>query len=347
MIGGVVSRTASLFASLFDSRPAVSHRDTTPNHARARPATNPDPLRYLPPPGLAGWSALPERDRRLLEWLLVSEYLTADLAAVLAYGSVRIAQRRLARLRAYRLVIGFWTANAQRPRGRFAYRLSDGCRRELERLVWAAEVRPARQPMGSDRSIIHHLAVHDLLTIFLRAARPDAGLIAWLPERVAGGLFDGYLRPDAIAALRLGDRLRLLFVERDTGSERLAVLAAKARRYRAVLGPRAELHPAHVAFVTDSLRRARSVLRTCAGGSSSPPVWVITTSALQADPLGAAWLSAGGEATLAELPAHPATTSLSVLQPGCLLDPDQAGMLDERALEVLPMLDHFRRRSGL
>ena len=99
MIGALVSRSASLFASLFDIRTAGSHGDMAPNRARGVRPPKPDSLRYLPPPGLAGWSALPERDRRLLEWLVVGEFMTADLATVLAYGSLRVAQRRLARLR--------------------------------------------------------------------------------------------------------------------------------------------------------------------------------------------------------------------------------------------------------
>ncbi|MDQ3689646.1 MAG: replication-relaxation family protein [Chloroflexota bacterium] len=345
-----MSRTASLFASLFDIRSAASHTDTTPDHARGLQAPKPDSLRYLPPPGLAGWSALPERDRRLLEWLVVGEFMTAELAAVLAYGSLRIAQRRLARLRQYRLVTGFWTANAQRPRGRYAYRLTTTCRTELEALLWG-EVRPRRQPRGADRSIIHHLAVHDLLASFLRAARTDGGLIAWLPERICAALFDGYLRPDAIAAVRLANRTVLLFIERDTGSERLALLAAKARRYRAVLGPRPELQPAHVVFVTDSARRARSIVTASSMAAAlgpSPRLWAAGAQTLERDPWSARWQSLDGDASrLADLSGLATTDDFPIVGPGCLMDPDQTGMLDERALDVLPWLNHFRGRSGL
>jgi hypothetical protein len=350
MIGALVSRSASLFASLFDIRTAGSHGDMASNRARGVRPPKPDSLRYLPPPGLAGWSALPERDRRLLEWLVVGEFMTADLAAALAYGSLRVAQRRLARLRQYRLVTGFWTANAQRPRGRYAYRLTDACRTELEALVWG-EMRPRRQPRGADRSIVHHLAVQDLLASFLRAARPDHGLIAWLPERICAAMFDGYLRPDAIAAVRLGNRLILLFIERDTGSERLAFLAAKARRYHAVLGARSEVQPAHLVFVTDSARRARSIVGAssiAAARGSGPRVWAAGSGAVARDPWAATWQSSDrlGD-RMADFSGSDTTTDVPIVGPGCLMDPDQAPMLDERALEFLPMLDHFRRRSGL
>jgi hypothetical protein len=46
----------------------------------------------------AVWGALPARDQNLLLWMLDAEVVTASLAAVLAYGRVRTAQRRLARL---------------------------------------------------------------------------------------------------------------------------------------------------------------------------------------------------------------------------------------------------------
>lgn len=349
MIAGVVSRTASLFASVFDSRATDSTTDTTPARAQAKQSAKADSLRYLPPPGLAGWSALPERDRRLLEWLVVSEFVTADLAALLAYGSLRVAQRRLARLRDYRLVSGFWTANTQRPRGRYAYRLTESCRAELERLVWA-DSRPPHQPRGDQRSVIHHLAVLDLLGAFVRSRQPSIGLIAWLPERICGTLFEGYLRPDGIAAIGLDDRLVLAFVERDTGTERIAVLHAKARRYAAVIGSRPELAPAHVIFVTHSGRRARTILNGLRSmdGLRHPSLWVTS----ERDMAGALWSTSlrstrAPDIELRSLPGHPLPAFASRLGPGCLLDPDQADGLDERAISSLPMLRQLARRSGL
>ena len=52
------------------------------------------------------------------------DVVTAELAALLVYGHRRIAQRRLARLVDYGLLSGFWAANRQRPRGRYAYGLT-------------------------------------------------------------------------------------------------------------------------------------------------------------------------------------------------------------------------------
>ena len=69
----------------------------------------------------------------------------------------------------------------------------------------------------ADSAAIHQLATHDLFAAFLRAgdsARGE-GIFAWVPERAAGRLFGGYLRPDAVAGIRVGDRVIALFVERD------------------------------------------------------------------------------------------------------------------------------------
>ena len=83
-------------------------------------------------PGIAAWTGLPERDRSLLLWLVHGDVVTAELAALLVFGHRRIAQRRLARLVEYGLLNGFWAANRQRPRGRYAYGLTRATRIALD-----------------------------------------------------------------------------------------------------------------------------------------------------------------------------------------------------------------------
>jgi hypothetical protein len=117
---------------------------------------------------MAGWSALPLRDQRLLEWLFMADVVTAEMAAVLAYGHRRTAQRRLARLAEYGLLRGFWAANSQRPRGRFAYALTKAAREGLAQLIWDGNLStPAKVEAPSP--VIHQLATHDLLMAILRA----------------------------------------------------------------------------------------------------------------------------------------------------------------------------------
>jgi hypothetical protein len=127
-------------------------------------------------PGVSAWTALPERDRALLLWRVQGAVVKAELAALLSYGHRRIAQRRLRRLVDYGLLTGFWAANRQRPRGRYAYALTKLARAQLERLVW-----PLGKPKLDEGAIetvspvIHQLATHDLFAAFLRAADPEAG----------------------------------------------------------------------------------------------------------------------------------------------------------------------------
>jgi hypothetical protein len=283
---------------------------------------------------------VPERDRRLLEWLAVGEVVTAGQAAVLAYGSLRVAQRRLAKLVGYGMLQGFWAANMQRPRGRHAYRLTDALRRDLEHRLWGDQ-RPRRRPHGDESSTVHHLAVHDLLVGLLAAAEDQRGLVAWLPERVCDPLFDGYLRPDALAAVRDGDRLALTFIERDSGSERLAVVLAKARRYVAVLGSHGETHPVQVAFVADGRRRAASLSTALATfqPDHQPTFWVGTAADMLAAPWAAGWWRLDG---------HQVAARWRPLAAGCLVDDSEDAIaLDERAFSRLPMLDSFRWRAGI
>jgi len=350
MIGAIVSRYASFVASLYANHVTGANSDTTGSRAADGARPNRNSLRYLPPPGLAGWSALPERDRRLLEWLLVGEYLTAELATVLAYPSLRVAQRRLARLGSYGLLSGMWVANSQRARGRYAYRLTDACRAGLEGLVWG-ERRLRRFPLGDASSTVHHLAVHDLMQVLLTAAGRDLGLIAWLPQRVAAAVFDGYLRPDAIAAIRVRERSVLIFIEQDSGSERPPVLLAKLRRYRAVLSSRPEVNPAHILFAVPTARRLKSVRQAFAAGGANagaPATWLALDADLRRNPWSAALQPPSGAAQrLVELASHPSRELFEPSGRHCLLEPDQAEAIDERGLSRLPMLDHFRRRSGM
>lgn len=350
LIEGVVSFFAPLFAPLYADGAGHTPNDTTPDRDRIVKPRKRNSLRCPPgPAGLAGWLAQPERDRRLLEWLLVGEHLTAELASTLVYPSLRVAQYRLARLRAEGLLIGGWAANMRRPRGRFAYRLTDETRRGLERLVWG-DRRLRSFATGEAGAVIHHLAVHDLLQAFLRAAGPDRGLVAWLPQRVAAALFDGYLRPDAVAGVRVRGRLVLLFVELDTGSERPPVLAAKLRRYRALLTPRAEAAPAHLLLVCGSPRRLRSLQAGLAAGADAaqPQTWLTLERELQPAPWSAPLRPIAGRVqSLCELGAHETDQELAIAGAGCLLEPEQAEVIDERALTQLPMLDHFRHRAGL
>jgi hypothetical protein len=299
-----------------------------------------------PGPGIAAWAALPERDRALLLWLVHGDVVTAELAALLAYGHRRIAQRRLARLVEYGLLAGFWAANRQRPRGRYAYALTKPVRLALERSIW-----PEGQPRlynGAPEAVspvIHGLATHDVLAAFLRSGDPERGfgLAAWVPERpLIRMTWHAGLRPDALAVVRAGDASVLLAVERDLGTERGPVLAGKLDSYRRVYDRRVERAPLHVGLVVDSARRAASVrarLRGAGGEGSVVTAWVVAESDLAADPYGARWTTPdGAEASVVDFAPHWAGDPWPWLRPGDLADPSALEALDDRVYRRIPML---------
>ena len=90
----------------------------TENRAQPSPSPKPDSLRSIR--AGAVWTGLPAREQHLLLWLLGADIVTAQLASLLVYRQLRTAQRRLARLVELGLLRGFWSATAQRPRGRYA-----------------------------------------------------------------------------------------------------------------------------------------------------------------------------------------------------------------------------------
>jgi hypothetical protein len=304
------------------------------------------PLRTAP--GLAGWTALPERDRAVLLWLVGGDVITAELAALLAYGHRRIAQRRLARLVEYRLLSGSWAANSQRPRGRYAYALTKATRVGLERLIWPDGRPELRNGVQVTAPVIHQLATHDLLAAFLRAGGPgsDEGLAAWVPERACLRLFEGWLRPDAFAVVRAGERTIVMFIERDLGTERGGVLPEKVHRYRSAFSRSAE-PPIHLGIVVDSARRAASLGRAIARTDHPHGpirVWLAALDGLARDPLRATWTSpAGDHVGTVDLAPHWTGEPWPLLVPGCLAQPDGLEALDERVFEAIPALAPFAR----
>lgn len=212
---------------------------------------------------------------------------------------------------------------------------------DIERLVWP-DGRAQRAIALPPSPPIHQLASRDLLAAFL--ARADEtrgeGLLAWIPERPAGELLIGYVRPDAIAGVRVGERAIVLFTERDLGTERGEVLPGKIRRYR-------------------SLRRtiAPRIERGFRGGVWAPgafhpePVAPITDRAAHADhhrraagcrPIGAHWVDGLASIPTRGLEAF-GDTDAAVLTAGCLAYPDALAAFDDRAGQAMSVLrPHLR-----
>lgn len=194
--------------------------------------------------------------------------------------------------------------------------------------------------------VIHQLATHDLLVAILAApASRDAYLAGWAPERAIALGFGGYLRPDALAVVGSAERAVALFIERDLGTERGAILAAKARVYSAQLSNRQV--PMHVGFVVESARRAAALaypLRRYLGeyelpGHTKASCWVTTAAELTADPFGAIWRAPDGRRLAArETASFVPEWELPRLGVGCLLTDDGPDAMDDRLLTAFERL---------
>ncbi|MGH2427347.1 MAG: replication-relaxation family protein, partial [Candidatus Limnocylindria bacterium] len=225
---------------------------------------------------------------------------------------------------------------------RFAYALTKAARAGLAQLIWDGRL-SAPDKVEAPSPVIHQLATHDLLTAILAAPASHAAYLAgWAPERAIALGFGGYLRPDALAVFGVGDRAVALFIERDLGTERGAILAAKARTYSGHLSNREV--SMHVGFVVESPRRAAALayrLRRWLDeyelpGHKKASCWVTTAAELMADPFGAIWRAPDGQRLATrEMASFETEWELPRLGPLCLLTDDGPEALDDRLLTAV------------
>jgi hypothetical protein len=241
------------------------------------------------------------------------------------------------------LIRGFWAANSQRPRGRYAYALVGSVRDELERSRGGDKRRHDLQGPGT--TTIHQLATSDLMAALLRRAEPDRGLglATWLPERAVATLFDGYVKPDALAVIGTPTARICVLVERDLGTEPTSTVAAKATRYATLLSGEQE-SLVNVGIVVDSARRSASIRRSIERvGARGLHVWVAISTELLAAPYRGPWTAPDGRRRqTVDLPAE-TVGQTPVVGPLCLLDPDAADVFEPAAIQVVPALRRFVR----
>ncbi len=266
--------------------------------------------------------------------------ITAEMAAVMAYGHLRVAQRRLAKLVEYGLLRGFWSANTQRPRGRYAYALTKSARTGLEEMIWDGRLEKPEK-VEAPPPVIHQLATHDLLVALMRAPAANGTYLAgWAPERAASLAFSS-VRPDALALFAVRDRLVAIFIERDLGTERGEILRVKARSY----SDRLRRHESvNVGFVVEAPRRAAAVRQSLRSwldeyelpGHRKIPCWVAVCSELTAMPFGAVWRAPDGRAVaVGEMESFEAPWEMPLVGPQCLLEDYGPEALDDRVLTAV------------
>jgi hypothetical protein len=156
-------------------------------------------------------------------------------------------------------------------------------------------------------------------------------------------LFDGYVKPDALAVIGTPSARICLLVERDLGTEPTSTVAAKAARYATLLDGQRD-PPVNIGIVVESARRSTSIRhaieRVDARGLH---VWVATSTELLAATYHGPWTAPDGRRChTVDLPAE-AVSDPPVVGALCLLDPDAADVFEPSAIEVVPALQRFVR----
>ena len=258
---------------------------------------------------------LTTRDHLVLMDLSTYRYITVAQIARLRFGHRKLAERRMRRLNALRVVDRFQPCTA--PRTGFhewIYRLSPSGAQIVaaDKSVPAEGVKPpVRSPRGSDY-LAHHRELTDFRIWLHEGCRDSAGAFAvdFIPayeeHRIDGrrhrrvGLeipsVDRAIIPDAVFCLHRRDgRAALFMLEIDRGTEPLSgghpnAISRKLDRYRRAFEAGAEASVAtvfghefkgfRILFVVPDGHRANAVLRLAERAELDPLVWVTTHDAV-------------------------------------------------------------------
>lgn len=237
---------------------------------------------------------LTERDRILCRLLASHRVLTTDQVADVAFTGVRRAAQRLAELHSWTVVDRFrprsWAGSAPYhwllgPAGAALIAAEAG---EAEAVRgWRRDTATA---LARSQRLAHLVGVNATFTSLIRTARthPGCELATWWSEARCTAEWGELVRPDGYGVWVAGGRRAPFLLEFDTGSERLARLAAKLPGYADLAA--AVGHPTWVCFRFPSPGReaaARTVL--------AHPGVPVATAALtaRADLSGPVWLPVG------------------------------------------------------
>ena len=251
------------------------------------------------------------RDHLVLSDLSIYRYLTVAQVARLRFGHRKLAERRMRRLNALRVVERFQPCAA--PRTGFhewIYRLSPSGAQIVaaDKAVPVDSVKPpVRRPRGGDY-LAHHRELTDFRIWLHEGCRASAGAFAldFIPayeecrtdgrrHRRAGVEIPSVGRaiiPDAVFCLHRRDgRAALLMLEIDRGTEPLSgghpnAISRKLDRYHHAFEAKAETSLAamfghefkgfRILFVVPDAHRANAVLRLAERAELDPLIWVTT-----------------------------------------------------------------------
>lgn len=188
------------------------------------------------------------RDRAVIRILDRAEAATARQLAILAYGHLRIAQRRLAILWQAGLLERTVLPPPRRAGAELAYRLSRRGQRQLGDF--------SRRVRGSNR-LGHTLDIVETICALVTAhgdPRHHSPVQAWLTEITARSNLGGPPYPDSVVVLAEGASSAVLCLEIDRATQRLAAIEGKLAAYRHLLGDYPDWQ---LVFVVPTCNRAR------------------------------------------------------------------------------------------
>ncbi|ATL69814.1 hypothetical protein CRH09_30250 [Nocardia terpenica] len=281
-------------------------------------------------PDAGSWFRLLDRDRRLLALLAEHKVLTTDQIASLEFSSIRRAQDRLAKLREMGMLFAFreslyggGTSQTRHALGYLGARLIAAQR--AEKPPTPAAYALSLERLACSPTLEHRLGVNGFFAALAAhrnpARHPDAtvldGLTQWWSERQCAEQFwtaferDPQIRPDGYGCWEQDGHAVRFFLEYDTGTETLSILAAKLTDYQGFPSDSFGI----LLFSLHSARREtglHAALRRILG--SGNPGLVIATTARDlahpdgpAGPIWALWTGESGDTVterlrLAELP---------------------------------------------
>jgi hypothetical protein len=237
------------------------------------------------------------RDMLLLRLLESHRVLSTSQIRPLLFPSLRVCQKRLARLRSLGLVDSFRRRNSAGRLQPARWVLGPAGMRM--RAIATGEPLPTDRTMRArrDRIVVsptlnHRLGVNQFFVDLIASARTRLGveLVRWWPEERAATLLRPVV-PDGHGAWQVGDTVWPWFVEFDTGSMDLPRLVERMAAYDQAARASGRRWP--VLWWLHSPIREHNLHQLLAGSSGLCPVATAAPSPGSPGPGGAVWRLAG------------------------------------------------------
>jgi hypothetical protein len=237
------------------------------------------------------------RDMLLLRLLEAHQVLSTSQICTLLFPSLRVCQKRLARLRALGLVASFRRRDhAGRRQPAYWVLGPTGMRRQA---IANGEPAPTNRTMRARRDRIvasptlnHRLGANQFFVDLIAYARnrPGVELVRWWPEERATTVLRPVV-PDGHGAWQVGDTVWPWFVEFDTGSMDLPRLVERMAAYDQAARAKKRFWP--VLWWLHSPVREHNLHRELAGRSGLCPIATAARTPDGPGPGGRVWRLAG------------------------------------------------------